>query len=60
MENSKKIQDILSNEDSTKLAVIAYLTTGESLWGMLEAIVDGEDNYLQVANERLKQIINDN
>lgn len=59
MENGKKIQDILSNEDLTKLAVIAYLLTGQSFWSMLETIVDGEDDYLNIANERLKQIIND-
>ena len=59
MDNLEKIQYILSNEDLTRLAVVAYLLSGEDFWTMLQIVTEG-DGDIRLANDRLKQIINDN
>lgn len=62
METSKKIQDFLSNEDFTKVAITAYLLTGESFWSMLENAASETDkgDYLQQMDEILRSKIHDN
>jgi hypothetical protein len=62
METSKKIQDFLTNEDFTKVAITAYLLTGESFWSMLETVASDTDdgNYLNQMNDLLRAKISDN
>ena len=62
METSKKIQDFLTNEDHTKVAITAYLLTGESFWSMMEtAAIDTDDSdYLNQMNDLLRAKISDN
>jgi len=62
METSKKIQDFLTNEDFTKVAITAYLLTGESFWSMLETVASDTDdgNYLYQMNDLLRAKISDN
>jgi hypothetical protein len=62
METSKKIQDFLSNEDFTKVAITAYLLTGESFWSMLETVASDTDDgdYLYQMNDLLRAKISDN
>jgi hypothetical protein len=62
METSKKIQDFLTNEDFTKVAITAYLLTGESFWSMLETVASDTDDgdYLYQMNDLLRAKISDN
>ena len=62
MEISKKIQDFLSNEDFTKVAITAYLLTGESFWSMMETAAANTDDadYLNQINDLLRAKISDN